>query len=158
MRKHKSFFWQMLGGVFFVIFLAMLWPTESDQSFSRLDINDKKQLAEGKQVYGLNCASCHGAKLEGQANWRQKGADGLYPAPPQDDAGHSWRHSDQYLIDVVKNGLFLDGKQTNMPSYKNKLSESEIIAVLTYIKGSWSAEKRAIQKGIQKDSMTPENL
>ncbi len=158
MRKHKSFFWQMLGGICLIILLAMLWPTETDRSFSRLDVNDEKLLAQGKKVYALNCASCHGVNLEGQANWRVKDAKGLYPAPPQDDKGHSWHHPDQYLIDAVKNGLYLDGKQTNMPSFKNQLSENDILSVLTYIKSSWSAEKRAVQKSIQKDSTIRNDL
>lgn len=158
MRKHKSFFWQMLGGVILIILLAMLWPSETDTLFSQLDVNNEALLAKGKKVYASNCASCHGAKLEGQANWRGKDANSLYPAPPQDDTGHSWRHSDQYLIDVVKNGLYSDGKQTNMPAYKNQLSDHDIISVLTYIKSSWSAEKRAIQKSIQKDAITTNDL
>jgi len=154
MRKHNSFFWQMCGGVFFIILLAMLWPAESDIPFSKLDVNDNKLLTQGKKVYAKNCASCHGANLEGQANWREKDLNGLYPAPPQDDTGHSWHHADQYLIDSVTNGLYLDGRPTNMPAYKNQLTEKEIISVLTFIKSAWSAEKRAIQKSIQKDSIT----
>jgi len=28
-------------------------------------------VLQGSQIYQNNCASCHGANLEGQPNWRQ---------------------------------------------------------------------------------------
>ena len=31
---------------------------------------DNGDLVSGKTLYTDNCASCHGAKLEGQPNWR----------------------------------------------------------------------------------------
>jgi mono/diheme cytochrome c family protein len=30
-----------------------------------------QELAVGARVYAENCASCHGANLEGQPNWRR---------------------------------------------------------------------------------------
>ena len=39
-------------------------------------------VAEGKRLYGVHCASCHGVKLEGQPNWKQRNEDGKLPAPP----------------------------------------------------------------------------
>ena len=39
-----------------------------------------EQLALGRGVYQAHCATCHGADLEGQPNWRKRGADGLMPA------------------------------------------------------------------------------
>jgi len=153
MRKRKSFFWQMAGGMILLVALAIFWPIKSDNALNRLDISDRKLVANGKKIYVAQCASCHGAKLEGQPNWQKRGKDGLYPAPPQTDAGHSWRHPDQYLIDAVKNGLFENGKPTNMPAFGKTLTDTDIISVLTYIKSEWSPEKRAIQKEIQQDSV-----
>ena len=43
----------------------------------------------GAQLYAENCASCHGANLEGQADWRSPGPDGRLPAPPHDETGHT---------------------------------------------------------------------
>lgn len=153
MRKHKSFFWQMSVVTLFLVALAIFWSVKSDNTFNRLDISDKQLVANGKKIYVAHCASCHGARLEGQANWKERGADGLYPAPPHIDAGHSWRHPDQHLINAVKNGLFENGKPTNMPAFGKTLTDTDIISVLTYIKSEWSAEKRAIQKRIQQDSV-----
>lgn len=153
MQKHKSFFKQMVWGAIILIVVFIFWPIKSDNSFNRLDITDEQLVSNGKKIYVANCASCHGAKLEGQANWKERGADGLYPAPPQTDAGHSWRHPDQYLIHVVKNGLFENGKPTNMPAFGKTLTDTDIISVLTYIKSEWSVEKRAFQKQIQQDTV-----
>ncbi|MCB1335497.1 MAG: c-type cytochrome, partial [Roseivivax sp.] len=37
------------------------------------------QLARGAAVYAEACASCHGANLEGQPEWRSPGPDGRLP-------------------------------------------------------------------------------
>ena len=40
-----------------------------------LQDTDPVIVALGASVYEANCASCHGANLEGQANWRSPGDD-----------------------------------------------------------------------------------
>ncbi len=59
----------------------------------------------GKAVYMENCASCHGAVLEGQANWQQRDSDGYMPAPPHDVSGHTWHHPSSYLFLMTKYGI-----------------------------------------------------
>ena len=61
----------------------------------------------GKNVYMENCASCHGVALEGQANWRQRDPDGYLPAPPHDETGHTWHHSDSNPFKGIKNSVFI---------------------------------------------------
>ena len=48
--------------------------------------NSREVVALGQQIYAENCASCHGANLEGQPNWRSPGPEGRLPAPPHDEA------------------------------------------------------------------------
>src|SRR3546814_19985970 len=104
---------------------------------------------QGKAIYENNCAACHGATLQGQANWRERMPNGKLPAPPHDKTGHTWHHPDAMLVDIVKNGL-VPGKTapagyvSDMPAYRDILSDQEIIAVLTYIKSSWSSEERRV--------------
>ena len=43
---------------------------------------DPETIANGKTLYTAHCASCHGARLEGQPKWRVRLANGLLPAPP----------------------------------------------------------------------------
>ena len=60
--------------------------------------DDVDVVALGAKIYQARCASCHGAELEGQANWRERGADGILPAPPHDASGHTWHHPDAVLF------------------------------------------------------------
>ncbi len=118
---------------------------ETDRVVLRDD--DPAIVALGGSVYGANCASCHGADLEGQANWRSPGKDGRLPAPPHDETGHTWHHDGDTLFQLTKYGvgaLINDpGYASNMPIYEGILSDEEIIAVLSYIKSTWSEEIRA---------------
>lgn len=108
------------------------------------DDRDPKTVALGAKVYAAHCASCHGANLEGQPNWKEKRADGKLPAPPHDDSGHTWRHTDRWLFQVVESGMVppfaKSGYQSDMPGFRGKLSDEEIKAVLAYIKSRWSEE------------------
>jgi mono/diheme cytochrome c family protein len=105
---------------------------------------DAETIAAGSRVYAAHCASCHGAKLEGQPNWQEKLPSGRFPAPPHDGSGHTWAHSDRWLFRVVEIGFThpyaRQGYQSDMPGFKDTLSDSEIRAVLAYIKSHWSEE------------------
>jgi mono/diheme cytochrome c family protein len=106
------------------------------------------QLAMGRKLYDENCAACHGAELEGQANWRARDSNGLLPAPPHDETGHTWHHSDQQLFEITKRGtaaLVGSNYQTAMGPFAEVLSDDEIRAVLAYIKSRWPENIRARQ-------------
>ena len=109
---------------------------------------DPAQLALGRTLYGEYCAACHGAELEGQANWRKRDADGLLPAPPHDETGHTWHHPDRQLFEITKLGtaaLIGGDYQTAMGPFAEVLSDDEIRAVLAYIKSRWPENIRARQ-------------
>jgi mono/diheme cytochrome c family protein len=112
----------------------------------RLRPDDVALLVTGKQVYDRHCAACHGAKLEGQPNWRMRDASGRLPAPPHDASGHTWHHPDAVLFRIVKEGVAkaanLPDYQTAMPVYGGVLSDEEIVAVLSYIKANWPEDVR----------------
>lgn len=124
-----------------------------NESRTLADPDDAAQVARGKAVYDLHCASCHGARLEGQANWKQKLPNGRMPAPPHDASGHTWHHPDAILFGMTKYGI-VPGKyappnyQSDMPGFAQMLSDGEIWAVLAYIKSSWPAEIRQTQREI----------
>lgn len=118
-----------------------------------ISASDAAQVARGKTIYEQNCASCHGTKLEGQPDWRQRLPNGRLPAPPHDVTGHTWHHPDQVLIDIVKNGLMPgktapEGYESDMPAYGNSLKDEDVVAVLAYIKSSWPAEALEAQRSI----------
>ncbi|MEQ8355682.1 MAG: cytochrome c [Kiloniellaceae bacterium] len=111
-----------------------------------LDPTDRDKVALGATIYAANCASCHGADLQGQPDWRRRRADGRLPAPPHDADGHTWHHPGAQLFELTKFGpaaLAGGGYQSDMPAYEGILSDDEIWAVLSFIKSRWPAEVRA---------------
>jgi mono/diheme cytochrome c family protein len=118
------------------------------------DPNDPALTARGKVVYAERCASCHGANLEGQPNWRKRLPNGRLPAPPHDRTGHTWHHSDWQLFDMTKNGTagMVPGYETDMPAYKDILSDADIWAVLSFIESTWPQDIRERQQRIKQQA------
>lgn len=105
-------------------------------------------LARGRQLYLENCASCHGASLEGQPDWKRRLATGRMPAPPHDATGHTWHHSDRVLFEITKHGpeaVVGGGYTSDMPGFAGVLSDAEITLVLDYIKSTWPERERTYQ-------------
>ena len=96
---------------------------------------------DGHALYTTHCASCHGARLEGQPNWRERDAAGRLPAPPHDASGHTWHHPDEVLFRITKYGVAraanLKDHDSAMPAYEGVLTDREIVAVLSWIKAQW---------------------
>lgn len=104
-------------------------------------------LATGRQLYAANCARCHGANLEGQADWMTRLPNGRLPAPPHDESGHTWHHSDKQLFTITKSGLqaIAPGYESDMPAFATMLTDDEITSILAYIKSTWPDRARAYQ-------------
>ncbi|MBO6720116.1 MAG: cytochrome c [Rhizobiaceae bacterium] len=109
-----------------------------------------EQIALGQKVYAQNCASCHGANLEGQPNWKRRLENGRMPAPPHDESGHTWHHSDQDLFAITKLGVggVVPGYESDMLAFGEILSDEEIAAVLAFIKSTWPERQRDVQARI----------
>ena len=110
---------------------------------------DPGGVALGRQIYLQNCASCHGANTQGAANWIQPDTRGNLPPPPHDDTGHTWRHSDAELAEIIRNGMrdvFNKTPELTMPPFKDRLNNEEIAAVITYFKSLWTVEHRRYQE------------
>lgn len=105
------------------------------------DVNNTQLVALGEILYGQYCASCHGAELEGEPNWKVRDENGFLPAPPHDETGHTWHHPDEQLFEITKIGTeaFVGrGYRSNMIGFGDQLDDTEIWAVLAYIKSQWS--------------------
>ncbi len=111
---------------------------------SEQSAHDPYALMEGQGIYKAECAACHGAKLEGQANWRTRRADGKLPAPPHDATGHTWHHPREQLAAIVKLGMVPPnappGYVSDMPAFADKLSDAQIDNVLAWIESQWPQE------------------
>ncbi len=113
---------------------------------------DHRDLDAGRSLYANSCASCHGANLEGQPNWRSMDADGVLPAPPHDATGHTWHHDDELLFEYTKLGgvaaLEVRGVaefNSGMPGFGETLTDDEIWDILAYIRSTWPTREREAQ-------------
>ena len=117
--------------VFILLFLGMgiyytQFSTNEIVTNISLKPNDTPTIDLGASVYAKNCASCHGANLEGQINWRQRDSNGYLPAPPHDESGHTWHHPDEILFNLTKYGykaMINDDYKVSMPVYDGILSD-----------------------------------
>ena len=114
-----------------------------------LPVAAQSDLLMGERLYQENCASCHGANLEGQPDWRSRLPNGMLPAPPHDASGHTWHHTDRVLVDIVKRGtaaIVGNGYESDMPGFGEVLTDEEITAIIDYIKSTWPDQVRAAQE------------
>jgi mono/diheme cytochrome c family protein len=136
-------------GVLLAVAVAALLASCERQQASLLKPDDPNVTALGATVYQAHCAACHGARLEGQPNWRIRDAAGRLPAPPHDASGHTWHHPDAVLFAITKQGVAkaanLPGYDSAMPAFEGVLSDAEVVAVLSWIKSQWPPDIRRQQ-------------
>ncbi|MDZ3836180.1 MAG: cytochrome c [Rhodospirillales bacterium] len=112
-----------------------------------------ERLERGAEIYAANCASCHGAKLEGQPDWKSRLPSGRLPAPPHDASGHTWHHPDDVLFRITREGpaaVVGGGYESDMPGFAGVLSDDEIRAVLEFIKSTWPDRERQYQAAMSR--------
>jgi mono/diheme cytochrome c family protein len=134
------------AGIGYVAFTGSSADEQSAAAFQGADM-----IALGRDVYVSQCAACHGANLEGQPDWRNRKPNGRLPAPPHDETGHTWHHDDETLFNLTKYGLAkIIGSpvETDMPAYEDVLTDTQIHAVIAYIKSQWPEHVRARQTEI----------
>ena len=130
-----------------IVITAALWFDQKPLA----NPDDTRQVARGESVYVQHCAACHGVRLEGQNNWRERLPNGRFPGPPHDASGHTWHHPDAVLFGITMHGLVPGkyappGYQSDMPAFGGVLSGEDIWAVLAYIKSSWPPDIRRAQR------------
>ncbi len=96
---------------------------------------DFAQVSQGARLFQKNCAECHGSAAQGDPNWRQRDADGMFPAPPLNGTGHAWHHPKDVLHDVIANGS--PQGMGKMPAWRNKLTDEEIEAIIAWFQSRW---------------------
>jgi mono/diheme cytochrome c family protein len=130
------------------------WSIRPETARLRADPEDLQRVALGKAAYQMHCAACHGFRLEGQPNWRNRKPDGKLPAPPHDETGHTWHHGDAQLFRLTQLGvqppLAPAGYQSDMPAFDGVLTDAQIWAVLAFIKSKWPIGIRDRQERINK--------
>ena len=125
---------------------AFLGGIGRQPQWGQADPRNSQQVALGEQVYREHCAACHGADLEGQPDWQiRRAPDGRLPAPPHDESGHTWHHSDEVLFRITKYGVsaLVPGYESDMLAYTAVLTDEEIWSVLAFIKSRWPSPIQA---------------
>lgn len=142
---------QLLSALFLTIPLALAGcgEDESDQGAASAEsgsegpqarerVTDETVLNQGEELYEQNCAACHGAKGEGDENWRERNEDGTRPPPPLNGTGHTWHHPYWQLKDFIRYGGEPHGGV--MPAFGDELSEEEIEAIIAWFQSLWDDE------------------
>ncbi len=152
----------LMAGVLFIVGLALGTPPLNlpVRATGLANADDRTQIAHGHRLHVQYCASCHGARLQGQFGWRVRAADGRMKAPPHDASGHMHEHSDAELLATIQNGA---GVGIDMPRYAGVLSDRDAMAIIAYIKSTWPLAVRIAQAaanpdraGMPKAVLTPE--
>jgi cytochrome c oxidase subunit 2 len=103
------------------------WVGDKKQEMAKLADDPNKTWTvdelktRGEKVYGANCVACHQAS--------GKGVPGAFPAL---DGSKVVNGAKAEQINVVLNG------RNAMPAWKSVLSDTDIAAVITYTRNSWS--------------------
>ncbi len=131
--------------------IAIAVSLVATQAWAGHELEDR-DLVSGQVLYAAQCASCHGANLEGQADWQSPDDDGILPAPPHDRTGHTWHHDNQLLFDYTYLGgtealaaRGVTGFQSGMPAFRDTLTDDDIWDVLAYIRSAWPERNQDIQ-------------
>ena len=149
MRKElRNILWPglLVGGLVMAVFAGRHYAQTASNAASSAEV-----IEQGRQIYADQCASCHGAQLEGQPDWKTPLPSGRLPAPPHDAGGHTWHHPDDILFRIVREGtaaIVGGGYESDMPGFADVLSDAEIRAVLVYIKSTWPARERTYQENV----------
>jgi mono/diheme cytochrome c family protein len=112
------------------------------------DATNSEEVSAGKRIYQQRCAGCHGRQLQGQPLWQLQDQFARRRAPAHDASGHTWEHSDEELFHMTKYGRFSDtppGVRSYMPAFAGSLDESQIVAVIAFIKARWPLGLRVSQ-------------
>ncbi len=94
------------------------------------------QVNQGQQLFKHKCAKCHGVNAEGEPDWRETDDKGEYPPPPLNGQAYARQHTlDQLRQQIQVGSNIVDGE---MPSFKNKLSATDIDAVIAFFQSKWT--------------------
>ena len=112
------------------------------QIVSPIDSMSAGELKEAERLYLINCAICHGAKLDGNGPL-YNGGQGKYPAAPKNFVG------DPAMIAMPEGQMFYSatyGKNLMGP-YASQLNRHQRWMVIRYIKTKQAAVKPAGSSG-----------
>ena len=87
--------------------------------------------AQGKKLYSMYCASCHGDSGRGDGP-----ASKSLPVKPanHEDRSVMSQLSDKALLEIISNGGNATGKSAFMPAWGGQLKEQEIMDLISFVR------------------------
>lgn len=144
----------LLGGVTLILIAAAACAPGDPGSMIKGVSFTPQQIAQGRVYYEQTCAACHGVNGEGQFPDAplEPDATGRLGAPPHNDIGHTWHHSDELLVRYVVEGGFADPQNFYvMPRWDSLYDRDDAALIIAYIKTMWTAEQRIYQQRVTAD-------
>jgi len=98
---------------------------------SQVEVNDPTST-DGRQIYQLQCAACHGAEGQGTPNLHP-------PLTAQEWVNAPSKRLIALLLDGMQGDVEVNGAVYRgiMPAWRSVLTDGQIASVLTYIRQSW---------------------
>jgi mono/diheme cytochrome c family protein len=122
--------------------LALAGATAADDHFA--DAGNRALVMLGRQLYAGHCAGCHGRNLQGQPLWQLRDYYAGRRAPALDETGYIWQHSDEAIFEITSHSRSA-GQPRAMPAFKGVLNDSQILAIIAFIKARWPIALRILQ-------------
>ena len=120
---------------------------------------DPSAITDGRQLYDLGCASCHGADGAGQTEDRVAFED---PLPDFGDCSFASREPDADWVTVAHEGGPVRGFSEVMPAFGEAFSEEQLQAIIEYTRtfctdGRWPRGELNLPRPIFTEKAYPED-
>lgn len=125
-----------LISVSLMMFLVLNNGIESAFSMDRWYSDE--QVKMGDELFGKNCAECHGSEAQGTLDLKNSDREGFVPSPALDGSAHTWHHSFEILKHTIREGgAKLGGK---MPAVGKNFSDNQLESIVAYFQSKWPDE------------------
>ena len=108
--------------------------------------SDAKDIANGKNLFAKNCATCHGPAGIGSQSpaLKKKRTDGKYQPPALNGTAHTWHHAPDLLRNIIAKGgkSYGKGYEGWMPEYDKTLTQKQRDDILKYVHALWPEKIR----------------
>jgi mono/diheme cytochrome c family protein len=119
--------WQQ-AGIWLMLVLVLSFPlyklTESSRRANATALQQQAQITTGTQLWGLNCAECHGKMGQGIS------------APALNSQQFLTSVTDAQMTNIIRGGIPGTAMPAWLTDYGGPLTDQEIAALVTYIR-SW---------------------
>jgi len=94
------------------------------------------QVKQGKKIFALNCASCHGSNAQATSEWQKRDAKGNFVPPPLNGTAHAWHHPMKLLHRTIRKGGAPVGG--TMPALKTNYQIQKFDSVIAWFQSKWN--------------------